>query len=81
MASPATYDETYDTALAAWRGYQGKVSIRRRWRPEEDTTDLQRRFVCAKIAHFVEETLADAPPLNPEQIERLVGLIRAGGAG
>ncbi|WP_228484793.1 hypothetical protein [Microbacterium cremeum] len=40
---------------------------------------VSRNLAEAKIAAYIERTLAAAPPLNPQQIRTLTGLLRAGG--
>lgn len=42
-------------------------------------TEASRALAEAKIADYVERTLADAPPLTPAQIKHLSGLLRTGG--
>ena len=39
----------------------------------------RRNLAEAKIAAAIERAVAAAPPLTPSQIERLSGLLRAGG--
>lgn len=40
----------------------------------------RRNLAEAKIAEAIDKALAKAPPLNNQQIHRLTGLLRAGGA-
>jgi hypothetical protein len=41
--------------------------------------DARRDLATAKIAAYVERTIAEAPPLTSEQRDRLVALLRAPG--
>ncbi|WP_407358028.1 hypothetical protein LTA6_002620 [Microbacterium sp. LTA6] len=47
---------------------------------EERRTQASRNLTEAKLAAYVERTLATAPPLTPAQVKRLTGLLRTGGA-
>ena len=47
-------------------------------RPERVVTDLRRDFTAAKLAEHIERVVAEAPPLKPEQIDRLAALLRGG---
>ena len=40
---------------------------------------LRARFAAKKIENYVEKTLATAPPLSPEQRERLMQVVQHGG--
>jgi hypothetical protein len=41
--------------------------------------ELRREFVAERIAENVARALADAPPLTPEQRDRIAAILRAGG--
>ncbi|GAA2169273.1 hypothetical protein [Pedococcus bigeumensis] len=47
--------------------------------PEVEKT-LRQNLATEKIAAYVAEVVAAAPPLRPEQRERIVALLTAGGA-
>ncbi len=47
---------------------------------QERRAQASRALAEAKIADYVERTLADAPPLSTQQIHRLSSLLRSGGA-
>jgi len=50
--------------------------------PDPDRrTAASRALATEKIANYVERTLASAPPLTPEQVTRLAGLLRTSGGG
>lgn len=61
------------------RHYRGKYAglIAQRPHDTEAIEDAHRKMKTAKIATFVEKVLADSPPLRPEQIDRIVGLLHA----
>jgi hypothetical protein len=41
-----------------------------------DVTEARRRFLAAKIERFVSETVASAPELTDEQVDRIVAILR-----
>lgn len=45
-------------------------------RRKQDQTACRQDLAAAKIKHFIEKTLAVAPPLTSEQRDRLAGLLR-----
>ncbi|MGM7699443.1 hypothetical protein [Microbacterium sp. A84] len=59
---------------------QSDIMVGKRLHDPDRETKGRRDLAEAKIAAYVERTLAAAPPLNPGQIKRLSGLLRAGGA-
>ena len=63
------------------RHIQSKLASKKLWHPDDDVTELRADFATATLADFITKTLETAPPLKPEQVERVVSLIRAGGAG
>ncbi|AWK73173.1 hypothetical protein CBI38_18025 [Rhodococcus oxybenzonivorans] len=46
--------------------------------PSADTTPLRRDLAASRIQDVVEAILADAPPLTPEQVDRLAAILRGG---
>ena len=45
-----------------------------------DVVDLRRKFKEERIAEYIRRTVDAAPPLTPEQRDRLALLLRDGGA-
>ncbi len=43
--------------------------------------DARRELAAAKLEDYISRTLADAPPLCTDQLERLAGLLRGGQHG
>jgi hypothetical protein len=41
--------------------------------------DARRDYAAAKLADYIKRTVDAAPPLSPEQRERLAALLRGGG--
>ncbi len=70
---------SYSPAIAAARG---ALSNHHRWHPEdaEGLTERRRNLATEKLAAYIESTLAAAPALTDDQVNRLVQLVRAGGA-
>lgn len=62
------------------RRIRGLIAAASRHHPDADLTDLRRDHAAAKLAEFIEQVVADAPPLTDAQRDRLTGLLRAGDA-
>lgn len=63
------------------RKLQASLAARTRFHPEEDHTELRRDLKAAKLEEYVARVVAEAPPLSPEQRDRLAMLFRPiGGA-
>lgn len=61
------------------RTIQARLAAETRHRPHEDHTDLRRDHAAEKLAEYIAKTVADAPPLTPEQRDRLTALLKGGG--
>lgn len=44
--------------------------------PDADTTDLRRRLKAERLEEYIQRTVDAAPPLTPEQRDRLALLLR-----
>ena len=58
---------------------RSRVAVASRLGSPEDVAQARRDHAAAKLADTIERTVAAAPPLTPEQLDRLAGLLRAGG--
>ena len=58
----------------------GALSSTRRWKPETDVTDLRRETDALRIARYAAEVVATAPPFTDAQIDRIISVLRSGGA-
>ncbi|KXC06423.1 hypothetical protein [Microbacterium hominis] len=56
------------------------VAVAVRLKDPERETVARRNLAEAQIADAIERAIAVAPPLTPEQIKRLSGLLRTGGS-
>lgn len=59
---------------------KGKLAVARRWHPESDNSPLRRDLASAKLEAYVAKVVAEAPPLTPDQINRVSVLLRGGAA-
>ena len=60
---------------------RAKLAASVRHHPEIDTSDLKRTLAAENLASYVSRIVAEAPPLTPEQRDRIASLLRpAGGA-
>lgn len=58
---------------------RARLAINTRHHPEIDHTDLKRNLAVAKLEAYVSRIVAEAPPLTPEQLDRVAVLLRPGG--
>lgn len=56
----------------------GQLASNRRHHPERDHTDLETELATSKISDRVAEIVASAPPLTPDQRERISALLAGG---
>ncbi|HET8536116.1 MAG TPA: hypothetical protein VFL73_02950 [Solirubrobacteraceae bacterium] len=62
------------------RQLQARYALAHRYRPNEDHTALKRELKAAQLAEHIERVVNEAPPLTPEQRDRLAVLLRGGEA-
>ena len=55
--------------------YKGRLAIATRHRDVAAQYEARRAMNAAKIAQYVEKTLADAPPLTDAQADEIVAII------
>jgi hypothetical protein len=62
------------------RSMRARVAALSRDRAPDDPeyVDAQRQFRTARLAEYVAEVVAKAPPLTDEQLEQVAALLRAG---
>lgn len=62
--------------------HRARVAALSRDRSADDPERInaQRDFTTAKLADYIKRTVDAAPPLTPEQRDRLAGLLRGGDA-
>ena len=69
-----------------WTQERARLNALRRYRPADDpvVVDAQRDLRAARLEDYIARTLATAPPLTPDQRQRLAQLLTppaaAGGA-
>lgn len=60
---------------------RNRVANLSRYRPDSpELVDARRDLAAAKLAAYIQRTVDAAPPLSPEQRDRLALLLRAGDA-
>jgi hypothetical protein len=59
---------------------RGKLAAKERFYPGSDHSSLQRELKAANLAAYVERVVSEAPPLTPEQLDRVAGLLRGSAA-
>lgn len=58
---------------------RARLAVNTRHHPELEHTDLKRDLAAAKLEAYVSRVVAEAPPLTPEQLDRIAVLLRPGG--
>lgn len=58
---------------------RSRLATHSRYRPDDTETadELRRDYRAARLAEYISRTLAAAPPLTPEQRERLALLLQS----
>lgn len=71
------------TQSHSWTHERAKIASLSRSRPSDDPdlVTARQNLKALKLEDHVREKVASWPPLRPEQAARIVGLLRAGGAG
>jgi hypothetical protein len=61
---------------------RARHSALKRYRPDDDpeVTDARRNLKALRFEEHVKKTIAEAPPLTDEQLERIAALLRSGRA-
>jgi len=58
------------------RQLNGKFGGIARHHPDSDTTELRREIAAQRLADYVSHIVSTAPPLSPEQCDRIATLLR-----
>ena len=70
-------------SVSAVDAAKSRLGVATRWRRSpEEIAEARRDLAAAKLEQYVGAIVADAPPLTPEQADRIAALLRPGqGAG
>ncbi len=62
----------------SWTTERGRVAALSRSRPvdDPDLINARRALRAERLADRIEQVVAEAPPLTPEQLDRLAALLR-----
>jgi len=63
-----------------WTQTLNVIALDKKRNPNADVSALQLQLRAERLADYVSRAVAQAPPLTPEQRDRIVALLRAGGA-
>ena len=63
----------------SWTKTRSKIALTLKADPAADVTELRRQLKEQRLAEHIVKKVAEAPPLTPEQLDRLAGLLRGGG--
>jgi len=56
--------------------YKARAQLAVRTRDGKPTGEARRDLAAAKVAQYISKTLAEAPPLSQEQLDKLSSLLR-----
>lgn len=59
---------------------QGRKAAKARW-GHRDTDDIAREYAAERLEAYIRRTVESAPPLTPEQCDRLSRALRSTGGG
>ena len=62
----------------SWTHTRSKIAQAKRRDPNADTTELVRQLKAERLADYIRQTVDAAPPLTPDQRDRLALLLRGG---
>lgn len=62
------------------RRLRGQIAAASRHHPDTDLRPLRRDLAAEKLADYIAEVVAEAPPLTDDQVDRIAGLLRGGGS-
>lgn len=67
--------------LSTWTSHRGRVAALTRSRSvdDPDLVNARRNLKAERLADYIRKTVDTAPPLTPEQRDRLALLLNAGG--
>lgn len=54
----------------------GRLGAERRYRPDEDHTELEREVKALALKQYVKKVVDSAPPLTAAQIDRIAAVLR-----
>ena len=58
------------------RQARARLAVNSRHYPKQDHSHLRRDLAAAKLEDYVSRVVAEAPPLTPEQLDRISVLLR-----
>lgn len=69
-------------SVTTWQQQRGRIAALSRSRTPDDP-DLEKAradFKAERLAEHVRRVVASAPPLTPDQVDRIAAILRTGGA-
>lgn len=63
----------------SWTHTRSKIAHTKRRDPSADVTELVRQMRAEKLEDYIKRTVEAAPPLTPEQRDRLALVLTGGG--
>lgn len=60
----------------SWTHTRSQIAHAKKRNPDADVTELRRQLRAERLADHIQRVVNEAPPLTPEQRDRLAGLLR-----
>lgn len=64
----------------AWTHTRSAIAVAKRKNPNANVAELQVQLKAERLAAHIEQVVNSAPPLTPEQRDRIAALLRNGAA-
>lgn len=68
----------------SWTHTRARIASTKKANPDADVTELRRQLKAERLEDYIKRVVDDAPPLSPEQRQKLAALIHptvGGGVG
>jgi hypothetical protein len=64
----------------SWTHTRSRIALAIQHDPDADVTELRRQLKAERLEAHVQQIVDSAPPLSPEQREKIAALLRGGGS-
>ncbi|GAA3681877.1 hypothetical protein GCM10023081_19960 [Arthrobacter ginkgonis] len=65
--------------MSSWTKTRSQIAHAKRRDPNADVTELRRKMKAERLEAYVAQAVAEAPPLTPDQLDRIAVLLRPAG--
>jgi hypothetical protein len=68
-----------EVSTTSWTKTRSQIANKKRHDPDADVADLRQRLKAERLEEYISRVVAEAPPLTPEQRDKLAAILRGGG--